>query len=414
MNKLTIFLREKYLVITPILLIISIAQLEQYSQLTTSGTFGAALRLSIPILLAGLGGLFSERTGIVNIGLEGMMIMGTWFTAWGGVLYGPWYGILFGLAGGALFGLIHAVATVSFQVDHIVSGVAINILAVGAGRFFNILAFDDYEYASSTASPIVEGEIGRITLPFISGGEINGSPTFNILGSLEEQNIIFLSDIAGLLYGVTSNISYFSIISLLMIPGSIYLLWRTPLGLQMRSVGEFPSGSESLGVNVYLMKYTGVVISGALAGLAGAYLVLEGPSVYLEGQTNGRGFIGLASLLFGNYRPFGIFLGAGLFGFADALQLRSEESIHGLLIVIFLFMFILTARNIYQRNIRSGVLSGLVGLAFFVWFNNSTTIPIQFVYFTPHLTTLIVLSFASQKFRMPKSVGKPYKKGELS
>ena len=95
MNKLTIFLREKYLVITPILLIISIAQLEQYSQLTTSGTFGAALRLSIPILLAGLGGLFSERTGIVNIGLEGMMIMGTWFTAWGGVLYGPWYGILF-------------------------------------------------------------------------------------------------------------------------------------------------------------------------------------------------------------------------------------------------------------------------------------------------------------------------------
>ena len=136
----------------------------------------------------------------------------------------------------------------------------------------------------------------------------------------------------------------------------------------MRSVGEFPSGSESLGVNVYLMKYTGVVISGALAGLAGAYLVLEGPSVYLEGQTNGRGFIGLASLLFGNYRPFGIFLGAGLFGFADALQLRSEESIHGLLIVIFLFMFILTARNIYQRNIRSGVLSGLVGLAFFGWF----------------------------------------------
>ena len=113
----------------------------------------------------------------------------------------------------------------------------------------------------------------------------------------------------------------------------------------MRSVGEFPSGSESLGVNVYLMKYTGVIISGALAGLAGAYLVLEGPSVYLEGQTNGRGFIGLASLLFGNYRPFGIFLGAGLFGFADALQLRSEESIHGLLIVIFLFMFILTARN---------------------------------------------------------------------
>jgi simple sugar transport system permease protein len=414
MIKLSNFLRERYLVITPILLIISIAQLEQYSQLTTSGTFGAALRLSIPILLAGLGGLFSERTGIVNIGLEGMMIMGTWFTAWGGVLFGPWYGILFGLGGGALFGLIHAIATVSFQVDHIVSGVAINILAVGAGRFFNILAFADYEYASSTASPIVQGEIGRITLPFLSGGELNGSPTFNILGTLEDQNIIFLSDLAGLFYGFTSNISYFSIIAILTVPASIYLLWRTPLGLQMRSVGELPSGSESLGVNVYLMKYTGVIISGALAGLAGAYLVLEGPSVYLEGQTNGRGFIGLASLLFGNYRPFGIFLGAGLFGFADALQLRSEESIHGLLIVIFLFLFILTARNIYMKNIKSGILTGVIGLGFFIWFNNSTTIPIQFVYFTPHLTTLIVLSFASQKFRMPKSVGKPYKKGELN
>ena len=140
------------------------------------------------------------------------MIMGTWFTAWGGVLYGPWYGILFGLAGGALFGLIHAVATVSFQVDHIVSGVAINILAARSSKIFkSLLLLMIIAFASSTASPIVEGEIGRITLPFISGGEINGSPTFNILGSLEEQNIILLSDIAGLLYGVTSNISYFSI-----------------------------------------------------------------------------------------------------------------------------------------------------------------------------------------------------------
>lgn len=414
MDKLIKFLKEKYLIITPVLLIISIAQIDQYSQLTTSGTFGSALRLSIPIMLAGLGGLFSERTGVVNIGLEGMMIMGTWFTAWGGVLFGPWYGVLFGLAGGALFGLIHAIATVSFQVDHIVSGVAINILAVGAGRFFNILAFNDYEYASSTASPIVNGQIGKVTLPFLSGGDINGSSTLNILGIIEEQNIFFISDISGLLYGVTSNISYFSILALLLIPGSIYFLWKTPLGLQMRSVGELPSGSESLGVNVYLMKYLGVIISGALAGLGGAFLVLEGPSVYLEGQTNGRGFIGLASLLFGNYRPFGVFLGAGLFGFADALQLRSEESIHGLLIVVFLFLFILAARFIYKKNLKSGLICIVLGLFFLIWFNNSTEIPIQFVYFTPHLTTLIVLSFATQKFRMPQKVGQPYRKGELN
>ena len=141
MNKILRVVKDKYVIITPLFLIIFIAQFEQYSQLTSSGTFGSALRLSIPILLAGLGGLFSERTGVVNIGLEGMMIMGTWFGAWGGYMYGPWGGVLFGLIGGGLFGLIHAIATVSFQVDHIVSGVAINILAVGAARFFNILAF---------------------------------------------------------------------------------------------------------------------------------------------------------------------------------------------------------------------------------------------------------------------------------
>ena len=126
MSGLINFLKKKYVIIAPLLIIIFIAQNEQYSQLTSSGTFGSALRLSIPILLAGLGGLFSERTGVVNIGLEGMMIMGTWFGAWGGYMYGPWGGVLFGLIGGGLFGLIHAIATVSFQVDHIVSGVAIN------------------------------------------------------------------------------------------------------------------------------------------------------------------------------------------------------------------------------------------------------------------------------------------------
>ena len=129
------FIRKNYLIIFPIIVIVLIAQIEKYDQLTTSGTFGAAIRLAIPICLAGLGGMFSERTGIVNIGLEGMMIMGTWFGAWAAWLYGPWYGILAGIFGGALFGLIHAVGTVTFQVDHIVSGVAINILAAGVARF---------------------------------------------------------------------------------------------------------------------------------------------------------------------------------------------------------------------------------------------------------------------------------------
>ena len=414
MRELTNFLKKKYVIIAPLLIIIFIAQNEQYSQLTSSGTFGSALRLSIPILLAGLGGLFSERTGVVNIGLEGMMIMGTWFGAWGGYMYGPWGGVLFGLIGGGLFGLIHAIATVSFQVDHIVSGVAINILAVGAARFFNILAFDGIAFASSTASPRIEGEVGKLNLPFLTGGSLNGNETSNILGDLENANIFLISDISGLLVGLTSNISYFTIIALLIVPLSVYVLWRTPIGLQMRSVGEYPSGSESLGVNVYLMKYIGVIISGCLAGLAGAYLVLEGPNVYLQGQTGGRGFIGLASLLFGNYRPFGVLMGAGLFGFADALQLRSEEAIHGLLFAVALFLFVLTINNLSKRNFRGTTGSFITGLFFLIWYLNSTSVPIQFIYFTPHLTTLVVLSFSKQKFRMPKKVGVAYKKGELN
>ena len=129
------FVKKYYLIILPVVFIVLIAQVDKYDQLTTSGTFGAAIRLAIPICLAGLGGMFSERTGIVNIGLEGMMIMGTWFGAWAAWMYGPWYGIMAGILGGAMFGLIHAVGTVTFQVDLFVSGVALNILAAGFARF---------------------------------------------------------------------------------------------------------------------------------------------------------------------------------------------------------------------------------------------------------------------------------------
>ena len=335
------FILKRYIVITPLLLVLIVAQREEYSQLTTSGTFGSAIRLAIPIMLAGLGGLFSEKTGVVNIGLEGMMIMGTWFGAWGGFTYGAWQGVFIGMLGGALFGLIHAIATVSFQVDHIVSGVAINILAAGVARFLNVISFEDVAYASSTASPRITGEIGKMTVPFLAGGPINDEETFNLFGSIENLDIFLISDFAGFILGFLSNISYLTIFALAIVPFSLIILCHTPIGLQMRSVGEYPTGSESLGVNVYLMKYIGVTISGALSGLAGAYLVVGGTGIYLEGQTGGRGFIGLASMLFGNYKPFGILMGSGLFGFADALQLRSPQAVHGLLIVISIFLFVL-------------------------------------------------------------------------
>ena len=407
-------LSKRYIIFTPILLVIVVAQVETYSQLTTSGTFGAAIRLSIPILLAGLGGLYSEKTGVVNIGLEGMMIMGTWFGAWGGFTFGAWQGVFIGMLGGALFGLIHAIATVSFQVDHIVSGVAINILAAGVARFLNVIAYQDVAFASSTASPRIQGDIGKFTMPFLAGGKIGERETSNFIGSIEDLDIILISDFAGLLLGFLSNISYLTLFALSLVPVSILILWFTPLGLQMRSVGEYPAGSESLGVNVYLMKYIGVTISGALSGLAGSYLVVAGTGTYLEGQTGGRGFIGLASMLFGNYKPFGILMGSGLFGFADALQLRSPQAVHGLLIIISIFLLVLTFKSFFEKKYKASFASFIFSAAFLIWFLNSTSIPNQFVYFTPHITTLIVLSFANQRIKLPEKIGVPYKKGELN
>ena len=403
-------LKKNYLIILPIVFIVLIAQVDKYDQLTTSGTFGAAIRLAIPICLAGLGGMFSERSGIVNIGLEGMMIMGTWFGAWAAWLYGPWYGILAGIIGGAMFGLIHAVGTVTFQVDHIVSGVAINILAAGVARFLNVVAYADQPTQSSTQSPRIDGEVGDFTMPYLSGG----GETPSLFGYLQDLDIPFISDLSGLLLGATSNLSYISIFALVLIPIAAWVLWSTPFGLQMRSVGELPTGSESLGVNVYLMKYIGVMISGGFAGLAGAYLVLESSGIYREGQTAGRGFIGLASMIFGNYKPLGIFMGSGLFGFADALQLRSDDAVHGLLVLISLILLIISIKQLFDKKYINAALSVSLSIGFLVWFLNSETVPSEFVYFTPHITTLIVLSSASQKLRMPKKVGQPYRKGELS
>ena len=404
------FFKKHYLIILPFVFIVLIAQIDKYDQLTTSGTFGAAIRLAIPICLAGLGGMFSERTGIVNIGLEGMMIMGTWFGAWAAFMYGPWYGILAGILGGAMFGLIHAVGTVTFQVDHIVSGVAINILAAGVARFLNVVAYADQPTKSSTQSPRIDGEVGDFTLPYLSGG----ADTPNLFGYLQELDIPFISDIAGLLLGATSNLSYISIFALALIPFAAWILWSTPFGLQMRSVGELPTGSESLGVNVYLMKYIGVMISGGFSGLAGAYLVLESSGIYREGQTAGRGFIGLATLIFGNYKPLGIFMGSGLFGFADALQLRSDEAVHGLLVLISLILLIFAIKQIIEKKYINASISISLSIAFLIWFLFSETVPSEFVYFTPHLTTLIVLSSASQRLRIPQANGKPYRKGELN
>ncbi|MDQ1644822.1 MAG: ral nucleoside transport system permease protein, partial [Cryptosporangiaceae bacterium] len=272
-----------------------VRQVTGANALTSAGTVNDAIGLAVPIGLAGLGGLFSERAGVVNIGLEGMMIFGTWFAGWAGYQWGPWAAVLGGIAGGALFGLVHALATVTFGVDHIISGVAINIIAVGATRYLSSRFFLGREDGGVNQSPSVP-LIGRVGVPGVGGP----------LGTLEGRHWFLVSDLAGLLRGLFTDVSLLTILAVLLVPAAFWLLWRTGFGLRLRSVGESPVAAESLGVPVYTMKYAGVVISGALAGLAGAFLVTVYDGKFLENQTGGRGFIGLAAMIFGNWRPGGL------------------------------------------------------------------------------------------------------------
>ena len=380
--------------------------------LTSSGTFGAALRLGTPIFLAGLGGVYAERVGVVNIGLEGMLILGTWFGAWAGWLWGPWTGLLVGVAAGAMGGLLHALATVTFNVDHIVSGVAINILAFGGMRFLSVVTYGGETGGGATQSPPISDVIGKASAPVLSGGEILGWESPDLLGTLEEQRWFFLSDLAGLLRGLSVDVSWAVILAVALVPASWWFLWKTPLGLRMRSVGEHPVAAESLGVKVYQMKYLGVVLSGAMAGLGGAMLVTEFARIYREGQTGGRGFIGLASMIMGNWRPGGAAAAGGLFGFTFALELRDEPAVHALLLLISLVGGALAVWMGYRRRwVPAMWLVGTAAVALSV-FLSTDSIPREFVFITPYVTTLVVMALASQHLRMPAADGRPYRRGQ--
>jgi simple sugar transport system permease protein len=383
------------------------------NDLTASGTFQAVLVLAVPIYLAGLGGLYSERTGVVNIGLEGMMILGTWFGAWAGWKFGPWAVVIGGAIGGGLGGLLHALATVTFGIDQVVSGVAINILALGFSRFLSVVAYPVGSGGSATQSPQVSGNLPNVSLPILAGGKIFGWQSPDVFGWIARHHWIFLSDAAGILKGLTAHVSVLTLLALALIPITYWFLWRTTLGLRLRSVGENPASAESLGVAVYSMRYIGVTISGCLAGLGGAFLVLESAGIYREGQTAGRGFIGLAALIFGNYRPGGVGAAAGLFGYAQALQLRSAKAIHGILLFVTVLLVLAALSLILRRRslLGSGILFALAAGSL-AWYLTSTTIAGEFVSITPYVVTLLVLAVASQKLRVPAADGRPYRKGQ--
>jgi general nucleoside transport system permease protein len=382
------------------------------SDLTSTGTASAALLLSVPIVLAALGGLFSERAGVVNIGLEGMMIMGAWAGGYIGSQHGPWFGLMAAMIFGSVGALVHAIATVTFGVDHVVSGVAINIIAAGLVRYLSTLMYKNGSWPGPSQSPGIE-TIPLNGLPVLSGGQYFGWKSPDLLGSIANLKWFFISDIASILRGLTGDVSYVTVVAISFVPLAYFILWRTAFGLRLRSAGEAPVAAESLGVNVYAMKYAGVLISGGLAGLGGGFLAIVAASNYQENQVAGRGYIGLAALLFGNYRPGGLLAGAGLFGFADALQLRDSAAIHALLLLIVVILAFVAFRK-FKSGKQIGGLLALTAAGFTLWFYFAVDeLPGQLVTMTPYIATLLVMALASQRLRMPAADGMPYRRGGL-
>jgi ABC-type uncharacterized transport system permease subunit len=371
-------------------------------QLTSSGTTQAAVRLLLPILFAALGGLWAERSGIINIGLEGMMILGTWGAAWAGFYWGPWAAVVGGLVFGALGGVLHAIATVTFGVNHIVSGVAITLLGLGVTQYLSTLIFVPLSQ-NPRQSPRIEGfETFSI------------QPLADWLSDLEGEQRVLLSDAAGLLGGLVSGLTPLVVLGFLLVPVSYYLLWRTRFGLRLRSCGENPVAAESLGVKVFTYKYLAVIISGGLAGLGGAALTLNpGQLGYLEGQTGGRGYIGLAAMIFGNWRPGGLLAGAALFGYVDGVQLRAGgEAVHALLYATTILAVVVAVFWAARRHWLPAAVALAAGVVVYAVYWAIPEVPREFASYAPQLVTLLVLAVASQRLRPPAAIGLEYRRGE--
>jgi simple sugar transport system permease protein len=362
--------------------------------LTSVGAIQAAITAAVPIALAGLGGLWSERAGIVNIGLEGMMVLGTFGCGFIGYQWGPWAGVVAGVLAGLLGGLLLALSTVTFGVDHIIAGVAISIVAPGLALFVAQLKFGGQQ------SPPV-ADVFRITIPGLS----------DWLGTIAAKGWFLISDIAGVLGGLTTQLSALSVIAAILIAGSGWILWRTRFGLRLRSCGEAPYAAESLGVNVYKYKYIAVILSGAISGLAGAFLVVG--LNFQNLQTAGRGYIGLASLIFGNWRPGGMAAGAVLFGYTDGVQLfdATGEAMHAFLLLVAIALVVYAALQFRARNTSIAIVTLSIAVLALIWYFSTDTLPAQLVKAAPYTITLLVMALASQRLRPPKADGMPYRKG---
>lgn len=294
------------------------------SELFSIALFWSIVRTSTPLILAAFGGMFSERAGIINIALEGMMLAGA-FTA-AAVTYAvgnPFVGLIAGMAAGVLVASIHAVACISYKADQVVTGTAINILMIGMPAFLSGAFF-----LSSGSTPLIA-----------------------------KANLMPWTPV---------------VIAFLVVPLTTwYVLYKTPFGLRLRSVGENPEAADAAGVSVARMRYAGVLISGALAGIGGAYLSIGQSSLFTRNMTSGRGFIALAALIFGKWRPVQTLLACLLFGFTEAVSIQMQ---------------------------------GVVKLP------SGEDIPVQFIHMVPYVLTIIVLAGFIGSSRPPQALGIPYQK----
>jgi simple sugar transport system permease protein len=310
--------------------------------ITWSTLVSLTLAAMTPLVFASIGGLFSERSGVVNIGLEGMMLMGAFFGAWGADRTGSWVGgLAIGVLSGALLGLVHAFFSIQLRSDQIVSGTAINFLALGiTGYLYN------YTYG------------GRGT-----PGTLSAIPNVSLdwLGSIPPHGL------GHFLKGSFTGINLMTLVAVGVVVASYVVIFKTPLGLRIRACGEHPRAADTVGINVYAVRYGAVVTSGVLAASGGVFLSIGYVHSFTENMTAGRGFIALAALIFGKWRPFGALAATLLFAFSSALAPQ-------------------------LANVPS-------------WANYSTLFAAL-----PYLLTLIAVAGVIGRSIPPASVGRPYKK----
>jgi ABC-type uncharacterized transport system permease subunit len=261
------------------------------NQVWNASLIAQMLVFATPLTFAAIGGMFSERSGVVNIGLEGMMLMGAFWGIWGADKTGSWVGgLLIAAAAGGLLALVHAFFAIQLRADQIVGGTAVNFLALGITGYFFVQLYHG-ENVPTGISQIPELHLTK---------DSNHSFFGNSFGSL----------------------NYMIWAAILLVPVSYVVLFKTPIGLRIRACGEHPRAAETVGINVYLVRYGAVVLSGILAAMGGAYLTVGYLNTFNENVTAGRGFIALAAVIFGNWKPFGAFGAALLFGLSTALAFR--------------------------------------------------------------------------------------------